>query len=49
MTSISLFVVWCAEDDSCLLHCSCGPGVGDEDLGIEHNENLHLDLKRMSL
>jgi len=25
------------------------PGVGDEDLGIEHNEMLHLDLKRMSL
>jgi hypothetical protein len=26
-----------------------GPRVGDEDLGIEHNEKLRLDLKRMSL
>jgi hypothetical protein len=26
-----------------------GPGVGDEDLGIEYNEKLHLDLKRMPL
>lgn len=26
-----------------------GPGVGDEDLGIEHNEKMHLDLNRMSL
>ena len=26
-----------------------GPGVGDEDLGIEYNEKLHLDLNRISL
>jgi hypothetical protein len=26
-----------------------GPGVSDEDLGIEHSEKLHLDLKRKSL
>jgi len=26
-----------------------GPGKCDEDLGIEHNEKLQLDLKRMSL
>jgi hypothetical protein len=26
-----------------------GPGGGDEDRGTEHNEKMHLDLKRMSL
>ena len=28
---------------------TASPVVGDEDLGIEHNEKLHLDLKRMSV